>query len=319
MRALVLGCGSIGSRHARNLVALDVEVITHDIDPDRARELAAEVGGDFVVDRNDVSVDFAVVATPTVMHASDAAWCFERGHHAFIEKPLASTREQLGHLVSAARGSDRVAMVACNLRFSEGYRAVREHVSGVGRIISVIADFGWYLPAWKPGNDYATGYSASREQGGGVILDAAIHEIDYVLDLAGPAIHVNGLWTASRSLGIGVEDAAEITMRHESGCISHVHVDYLRRRYTRTCTVVGAEGTLFWDFAQGTVSLVRDTDHETFAVAGLDQDRNRMYVDEMRHFLAEVTTGIEAVNDVSRAVATTEVALQALDMGAPPQ
>lgn len=317
MRALVLGCGSIGSRHARNLVALDVEVITNDIDPDRARELAAEVGGDLVVDRNDASVDLAVVATPTAMHASDAAWCLERGHHAFIEKPAASTREQLALLVSAAQRSDRVAMVACNLRFSEGYLALREHLAGVGRIVSVIADFGWYLPAWKPGNDYAAGYSASRELGGGVILDAAIHELDFVLDLAGPAIHVDGLWTASRSLGIGVEDAAEITLRHESGCISHIHVDYLRRRYTRTCTVVGTEGTLFWDFAQGSVSLVRDTDHETFAVAGLDRDRNRMYIDELRHFLGEVTGGAAAVNDVSRAAATTEVALQALDRGAP--
>jgi predicted dehydrogenase len=317
MRALVLGCGSIGSRHARNLVALDVEVITQDLDPDRARELAADVGGDFVVDRNDASVDVAVVATPTAVHASDAEWCLERGLHAFIEKPVASTREQLQHLASAARGSDRVAMVACNLRFSDGYRALREHLDGVGRIVSIIADFGWYLPAWKPGNDYAAGYSASREQGGGVILDAAIHEIDYVLDLAGPAIHVDGLWTASRSLGIGVEDAAEITMRHESGCISHVHVDYLRRRYTRTCAIVGAEGTLFWDFAAGSVSLVRETDHVTFAAEGLDGDRNRMYVEEMRHFLAQVTTGIGAVNDLSRAAATTEVALQALDQGGP--
>ena len=120
MRALVLGCGSIGSRHARNLAALDVEVITHDIDADRARALAADVGGEFVVDRNDISVALAVVATPTVMHASDAEWCLERGLHAFIEKPVASTHEQLRHLVSAARGSDRVTMVACNLRFSEG-------------------------------------------------------------------------------------------------------------------------------------------------------------------------------------------------------
>jgi predicted dehydrogenase len=317
VRALVLGCGSIGSRHARNLAALDVEVITQDVEPDRARALAAEVGSDFVVDRDDASVDFVVVATPTVMHASDTEWCLERGHHVFIEKPVAATRDQLRHLVSAARGSDRVTMVACNLRFSEGYRALQEHLSGVGKIVSIIADFGWYLPAWKPGNDYAAGYSASRELGGGVTLDAAIHELDYVLDLAGPVTAVAGLWTASRTLGIDVEDAAEISMRHESGCISHVHVDYLRRRYTRTCTIAGTDGTLFWDFAQGSVSLVRDTDHETVAIGGLDRDRNLMYVAELRHFLDEVASGVSRVNDVARAAATTEVALQALEAGAP--
>jgi predicted dehydrogenase len=148
-----------------------------------------------------------------------------------------------------------------------------------------------------------------------VILDAAIHELDYVLDIAGPVTSVSGLWTASRSLGIEVEDAAEIQLRHEGGCISRIHVDYLRRRYTRRCTLIGADGTLVWDFAAGTVTLFCDLEADAANIAGLDGDRNVMYVREMQHFLNAIETGQGGVNDVPRAAATTLVALQVLEQG----
>ena len=190
-----------------------------------------------------------------VEHPADFEWSVEHGYHTFIEKPLAATRAGLARALAVAGGNRHVALVACNLRFSDGYRVLRENLNAVGSIVSISADFGWYLPAWRPSDDYAMSYSARRDLGGGVILDAAIHELDYVLDLGGPVSSVSGLWTASQSLGIDVEDAAEMQLRHASGCISRIHVDYLRRTYTRRCTVVGTDGTLVWDFAAGSVTL----------------------------------------------------------------
>jgi|HubBroStandDraft_6_1064221.scaffolds.fasta_scaffold96904_1 predicted dehydrogenase len=315
MRALVLGCGSIGARHARNLVSLNIETAISDTDEQRARALALEIGADVVFDRETSPADVVVVATPTIQHAADLQWSLEHGHHTFIEKPLAANRAGLAQALAAAGRSDRIAMVACNLRFSDGYRVLREHLSGAGRIISISADFGWYLPAWRPSTDYSVTYSARRDLGGGVILDAAIHELDYVMDLAGPVSSVSGMWTASHSLGIEVEDDAEMQLRHVSGCISRVHVDYLRRTYTRRCTLVGSDGTLVWDFAGGTVTLSRETDTEAARISGLDGDRNAMYLREMQHFLAAVASGHGNLNDVPRAAATTAVALQVLEQG----
>jgi predicted dehydrogenase len=315
MRALILGCGSIGARHARNLQSLGVEIYLTDPDEQRVRGLAAEIGAEIVANRDMASVDIAVIATPTIQHASDVAWSLERGYHTFIEKPLAATHRGLERATAAAARTDRTAMVACNLRFSEGYGVLRKHLAAVGSIVTISADFGWYLPAWRPLNDYSIGYSARRELGGGVILDAAIHELDYVLDLAGPVASVAGLWTASTSLGIEVEDAAEMQLRHENGCISRVHVDYLRRRYTRQCTVVGSDGMLVWDFAQGSVTLTCEIDTDTLRVSGLDSDRNSMYLREMEYFLGCVATGHRSINDVARAAATTVVALRVLETG----
>jgi predicted dehydrogenase len=317
MRALILGCGSIGARHARNLVALDVDVVLSDPDAQRARALATEIGADVAAHRDQPSADIVIVATPTIEHPADLEWSLGRGRHAFIEKPVAATRAGLALARAAAGGSDRTAMVACNLRFAEGYDVLREHLPAVGTIVTISADFGWYLPAWRPMDDYSQGYSARRELGGGVVLDAGIHELDYVLDLAGPTASVSGLWTASRSLGIDVEDAAEIQLRHKGGCVSRIHVDYLRRRYTRRCTVVGSDGTLVWDFAQGTVIVAREVNAEPLIIEGLDRDLNAMYVREMQHFLHAVASEEGTINNVDRAAETTAVALDVLENGGP--
>jgi predicted dehydrogenase len=314
MRALVLGCGSIGARHARNLISLDVEVTVSDPDVRRARALAGTVGAT-IAERDDASADIAIVATPTMRHPEDLEWCLGRGMHTFVEKPLAATRDGLARAVAAAAANDRVTMVACNLRFTEGYRALRSNLVRVGRVVSIVADFGWYLPAWRPRSDYKVGYGARRETGGGIVLDAGVHEIDYVLDLAGPVSDVAGLWTASGTLGIDVDDAAEMQLRHRNGCISQIHVDYLRRTYTRRCTLVGADGTLVWDFASGTVTVTCEPDDPPYQVCQLDPDRNTMYVEEMRHFLQCVATGQRNLNPADSAAATTEVALQVLEQG----
>jgi predicted dehydrogenase len=131
MRALVLGCGSIGARHARNLASLDVEVIVSDPAADRARAVALELGA-LIAERNEASADIAIVATPTVQHPADLEWCLARGMHTFVEKPLAATRDGLARAVASAGASDRVTMVACNLRFTEGYRLVSPRLAAGG-------------------------------------------------------------------------------------------------------------------------------------------------------------------------------------------
>lgn len=314
MRALVLGCGSIGSRHARNLAALGVEVMVADVDPAAAATLAASLGT-VAVDRETAPpCDLVVVATPSVAHVDDLRWALERGSDAFVEKPLAVSREgaAAARALVAAR-PDRLVMVGCNLRFSEGYTALVANLGAVGTVAAVIADYGWWLPAWRPAADYRLQYSARRALGGGIVLDA-IHEIDYVLALAGRAADVRGVCTSSGILDIDVEDVADITLRHEGGVQSHIHLDYLRRVYSRSCTVIGSEGQLTWDVPRAVVELVTAAGMapKTLATA-VDSDPNAQYVSELRHLLERMVSRAPTCNGVERAAAAVEVALAACD------
>ena len=315
MRGLVLGCGSIGRRHALNLRDLGIDVAVFDTDADRRAAMSTDAGVE-VLSRDDAVADVVVVATPTGHHVEDLEWALERGAHVFVEKPLGASRADAERAVELGkRHSGQSVMIGCNLRFTQGYTLLRENLSRVGRPSVFLVDFGWWLPAWRPQQDYRLGYGIWRRMGGGIVLDA-IHEIDYTIALAGPVESVMSLWTTTGVLEGDVEDVADLTLRHRSGAHSHIHLDYLRRTYSRSCTVIGSEGQLTWDFAQGRVEVIREAGAPPELLgADLDRDRNRQYVEEMHHFLQVIGDGRKPVNGVVEAAATLDVALTALETG----
>jgi predicted dehydrogenase len=314
--ALVLGCGSIGTRHARNLTRLGVDVAVSDTDLAAAHRLAAELGVDAVNREAATTHDLIVVATPTHRHVADLAWALEHEANVFVEKPLASSASDLARARAiGATSPHRVVMVGCNLRFSEGYTTLASNLGAVGRPAAFLIDYGWWLPAWRPGRDYRTLYSARRALGGGIVLDA-IHEIDYALELGGPVVEVASSISRSGLLEMDAEDMADIVIRHAGGASSHIHLDYLRRRRSRSCTVIGNAGELSWDAPRGVVELIGEAGQEPVTLAaGLDGDPNAQYVAEMRHMLAAVGGRGPTCNDIPRAAAAVQVALQALEGG----
>jgi len=315
MRALVLGCGSIGRRHALNLRELGVDVVVFDTDADRSAAVSLDVGA-AVMSRDEAVADLVVVATPTAHHVEDLEWALERGAHVFVEKPLGASRGDAVRAVELGEAhSSQAVMVGCNLRFTEGYALLRDHLPVVGRPAVFLVDFGWWLPSWRPQQDYRTGYGIWQRLGGGIVLDA-IHELDYTISLAGPVESVRSQWTRTGILDGDVEDVADLTLRHRSGAHSHIHVDCLRRTYSRSCTVIGADGMLTWDFARGRVEVVREPGSPPEILgADLDGDHNAQYVAEMSHFLQVIGDGMRPTNGVAEAAATLDVALTALEDG----
>ena len=312
MKALVLGCGSIGRRHAGNLVTLGVEVFVHDVDDARASSVGRATGAG-VVDRDRAPrVDLVVVATPTANHVDDLDWALAREAHVFVEKPLAHSWGHLRRAVTAAASAPSChVMVGCNLRFTEGFRLFRDEVRAAGPLAVLLGDFGWWLPSWRPGSDYREQYSAVRDEGGGIVLDA-IHEIDYAMELAGPVTSVSSSCARSGILELDVEDVAEISLRHANGVHTHIHLDYLRRRYSRSCTAITPAAELRWDFASGRVERTRCAGEMTEVLAGdLDSDRNDAYIAEMRHLVTALERGEAPVNGIAEAAAVTAVALRA--------
>jgi predicted dehydrogenase len=312
--ALVLGCGSIGSRHARNLVHLGVDVTVSDADVPAALRLATELKVGMAHREDAAGYDLIVVATPTSRHVADLAWALEHGANVFVEKPLACSAVDLDEARElGVRYAQRAVMVGCNLRFTEGFTVLASNLGAIGRPAAFLIDYGWWLPSWRPGRDYRTSYSSQRALGGGILLDA-IHEIDYVLELAGPAINVASSVTCTGVLEVDVEDMADIVITHKGGASSHIHLDYLRRRRSRSCTVIGTRGELTWDVPRKVVELLTEPGEEpVLLAAGIDADPNAQYVAEMEHMLAATYNGSPTCNAIPRAAAAVQVALDARD------
>lgn len=295
-RCLVIGHGSIGKRHARNLAQLGQQVGV--VEPDAGRRAeAADVAGSGAFDSLDAAWkagpwDAAIVASPTAAHVDDALACVRNGVHVLIEKPLAPTFTRTTKLEREVRERGLVAMVGFNLRFHPALVEARRWIrsGAVGRPVHVHATYGNYLPRWRPARDYRQVYSSVRAMGGGILLDAT-HEIDYVDWLIGRTpVDVSARLTYADELQTDVESVADIALDYGAGTTATLHLDALDRRYSRGFRVVGTEGTIGWTW-QGPVVRYGADGSEAERVALEDHDFGTTYVDLLREFLAAIADG----------------------------
>lgn len=290
MRFLIAGVGSIGQRHLKNLRLLGHEVLAYDADAARSAEVAAAVGVE-VVDSLELGigrkVDGLIVCTPPASHLSVARSALAAGIHVFVEKPLAPSLDGVAELLAEVAERRVHLLVGANLRFFRSLQRLRDfiHSGRIGRILSVRAQCGFYLPFWNVVTDYRLTYRTRAATGGGILLDA-IHEFDYLRWIFG---EVDEVFCTTASVGgfeIDVEDLAEVTLRFASGPVAQLHLDYLQRSYRRDCEVIGERGVIVWDYIRRDMAVfAEEPDRWEVYRDPIDANHNEMYVEEMRHFV----------------------------------
>jgi predicted dehydrogenase len=316
MTALIVGLGSAGRRHLANLARLvpDVDVTVwhqHSSLVDYPNDSAA-TSVRHVFNLQDAMVvppQFAVIAGPSTGHVGTAQALADRGVHLLIEKPLSDRREGVGRLLADCRAKHLVLLVAYNYRFYAPLQVMRQAIleGSIGRALSVRAEVGQYLPDWRPAADYRRSVTARHELGGGVLLELS-HEIDYVRWLIGEVAEVSARVGRLSDLDIDVEDTAELILGFASGAIGSIHLDMVQRAPTRSCKVVGTEGTLEWDGPSHRVRLYSAASRQWTDLCGPDmRDRNESYLVELRHYL-------ECVRGAATPAVTGEDGLRVLDI-----
>lgn len=194
-----------------------------------------------------------VIASETARHLADAEAAFALGLDVLVEKPLAPDAAQARRVADAAKRQGRRAYVACVMRFSPSLALVKERLPELGALHAVRAECRSYLPDWRPGRDYKTGYSADAAQGG--VLRDLVHEVDYCGWLFGFPARAAGMTANLGRLGIQAEEAAELLWTLPGGGTLSIGLDYLTRRSRRGLVADGERGTLAWDALTGTVTL----------------------------------------------------------------
>ena len=321
----MVGCGSIGRRHARNLKLLGLHQLAF-CDTSRAaqeqcrEEFKGEIFGDYGDALQKFEPDIVLICTPPVYHVEEALAALRAQAHVFIEKPLSHESSGIQALIAEARRTDRKVQIGYNLRFHPGIRILKELIDSgkIGRVLWLNAEAGQYLPDWRPWQHYRESYSARHELGGGIILDGS-HELDYICWLLGRPTEVICRAEHLSSLDVDVEDSAWIYLTFPDRRRVGLHLDFVQRAYTRTCKVVGENGTALWDF---TAQEVRWFSAEQPCWQNIPYlfEVNDMYVAEMVHFLESIGSGtgpmidLEQGRDVIRVV---EAAKKSSEEGKP--
>ncbi|HKI52569.1 MAG TPA: Gfo/Idh/MocA family oxidoreductase [Anaerolineales bacterium] len=307
MKFLIAGLGSIGRRHFRNLIALGEKDIV--LLRTRKATLPDDELAGYPVETDVHEAlkkhrpDAVIVANPTALHLDIAIPAAEAGCAILLEKPVSDSLDRLDTLQRAAQKSGSRILVGFQFRYHPTLNKARELIQSnvIGKILTVHAHWGEYLPQWHPWEDYRQSYAARADLGGGVIRTLT-HPLDYLRYLVG---EVESLWSFNghiSSLELDVEDVAEIGLKFSNGAIGGVHLNYVQRPPRHTLEIIGTDGTLNWDNSDGALYL------QTFpAPFGSYSDvppapvvetffppdgfeRNQLFVSQMRHFL-EIAKG----------------------------
>jgi len=287
-RVLIAGYGSIGRRHLRNLIDLgvrDIALLRRSSEPvSDYPQIPVFTDLSKALERRP---NLVLVCNPSAYHLDVALPAARGGCNLFIEKPLSNSWDGVEELLSVVSEKRLLAAVGFDLRFDPGLIKVKDLLEdhAIGRVVGIQSQVGQYLPDWRSSEDYRKGVSARADMGGGVILEL-IHELDYVTWLLGPVSEIFCLADKVSSLVMDTEDIAAMTLRFVSGAIGTLHLDCVQRTASRTCTIIGEEGTLLWDFVSQKVILLKPGKDSTQEFSYICFQRNERFREEMRHLLA---------------------------------
>ena len=316
-RILIAGLGSIGLRHLNNLLQLGVE----DILLLRTRNEPIKEAPHLPIftkleDALNQKPDAVIVSNPTSHHLETALPAVKAGCHLFLEKPLSHTWQDVDTLLATVKQKELIGMVGFDMHFDPGLQKVHQLLKDgtIGHATAIQAQVGQYLPDWHPWEDYRKGVSARVDTGGGVILDL-IHEIDYVTWLMGEAQEVISMNGRVSSLEIQTEDTAAILIRFMNNAIGTINLDYIQRTLSRSCRIVGEEGTITWDLMNQKVSWYLATDKAWHEYSYSGFQRNDRFLAEMKHFLDCLQGKAEPEVNLESGSRSLKIALAAKESG----
>jgi len=240
-RMAVVGCGHLGTIHARLLAARSDVRLVAVVDPSaEARgRVAADHGCEALETPEELvgRVDAAVVAAPTGRHAAVSLPLLEGGIDLLVEKPIAANVEEARAIVTGARRLGRTVAVGHVERFNPAWRMA------IGRAGSVVALESSRL-----------GPFSFRSMDVGVVHDLMIHDIDLVLSL-GPGrlerVDARGLSATG-----GHEDAVRAQLVFSSGLVATLTASRIHPAARRGLTLWSGEGMVTVDFLAKSVEVV---------------------------------------------------------------
>lgn len=310
LKILVVGFGSIGKRHTRNLLELNnIEIIICTKQKDITKKYCR-----FFSSLNDAIADgpdAAIIANNTSDHIKTAIQLSKHGIHILIEKPLSNNLQGINVLTKLVKQKKLITLMGCNLRFHQNIIVIKELIqkNSIGKIISVQAESGSYLPDWHPDEDFKQNYSARDDLGGGVVL-TCIHEIDYLYWFFGKVDSVFSITGQFGNLGIKSEDLSAIILKFKNGVIAELHLDYIQKPEIRRCKIIGTKGKIYWDSDSNIVKLFElDKNRWTQKSILKKYERNNMYKNELLHFIECVKKRKNTINPIKQGVDTMKVSL----------
>jgi predicted dehydrogenase len=229
-RVGIVGCGNIFPMHAISVNSLDcAEVVAVcDVKKERAKEKAREFNCNYYLDYKEMidkeNLDVIHICLPHYLHAPVAIYSAKAGVNILTEKPMSIKLEDAEEMVNTAKSNKITLGVIFQNRYNPGSQLIKKTLESgeLGKIIS-----GKLSVTWNRSDEY---YSKSDwkgtwdMEGGGVIIDQAIHTMDLMRWFVNSEIDYIDANISNRAHDIiQVEDSAEGLIKYRNGVVSAFH------------------------------------------------------------------------------------------------
>lgn len=248
MKVGILGTGAIANKHAEAYRNIGFQVIAcSNKSEDRGRNFAARWGAEFVPDYRDLcrypGLDFVDVCTFPDFHLPPVEACAEIGRPIQVQKPIATNLDEARRMIDIARQAGITFGVASQHRFDDATIFLKRALAAgrLGRLLEADAYVKWF----RSDEYYSRPIKGSwHTEGGGALINQAIHQVDLLLYLAGPVSRISAQWQLAAAHKIESEDIVDALVRYASGATGVVQASTaFWPGYTERVELHGTKGT----------------------------------------------------------------------------
>jgi len=226
----IAGCGKVAHLHARAVQGISNARLSAvwSRSPQSAENFAmkystkAYSGITEMVREN--KIDLVIICTPHPFHKQPAVEAALAGANVLVEKPLAVTLIDCDEIIEACRRGGVKLGVISQRRWYEPVRRVKEAIENgkIGKpVLATITMLGWRDKAYYESDAWRGTW---EEEGGGVLVNQAPHQLDILLWYMGEIDELYGIWRNLNHPYIGVDDTAAAIIKFRSGAIGNILV-----------------------------------------------------------------------------------------------
>jgi len=291
---VVVGAGSIGERHIRNLWTLGYSNIL----VFRQRNLPfrdiADAKVTVLTDWNEVlklKPAAAFICTPTAQHFEKTVECIQEGIHVLVEKPLSHAVYNTTELVRLIKENQVLLQVGYMMRYHPFAQYLKDAIAQKkwGNLLNIQTFWGEYLPHWHPWEDYTTSYAAKKELGGGPALTLS-HDIDLANWLSGSTVKLfQALGNYTSQLKVNTESMFDLNIAYHSGASAHIHTNFCQKIPQRNYKFIFDGAVVDFDYFGNTLTIATENGKEVKVADGFD--RNDMFLAQTQDFFQRIASG----------------------------
>lgn len=248
MRVGIIGTGAISAKHAqayRN-IGYEITVCTNNTEA-KGRKFAEEYGAEFVPTYEEVcrhpKVDYVDVCTFPDFRLQPIEICAETKKHVLVQKPIATNLATARQMIETAEKAGITLGVVSQHRFDDSTQFLKKAIAEgrMGTILQADAYVKW----WRSAEYYSRPIKGSWEtEGGGAMINQAVHQVDVLLYLMGPVRELFSQWHLAGLHKIESEDVISTLLRYNSGAIGVIQAaTAFWPGYSERLEIHGTKGT----------------------------------------------------------------------------